>query len=406
MNNRQSKNKMLRIPCKQGGFALATMLCAVIILIILGTALLSIGLHSRGLAVRTSSEISARCAADAGMTKAFFEMNEKLKVIPWDDSSLPQVTNETLLNSEAVYSYAVTGELSSGYTIESTGISGLQERTVQCSLPLQGLFEYAIFGDESVELKNNATITWFNFDADDRNLQIGTNSTLADSVILMNGATINGDVVVGVGGDPDTIINYTWATITGNTYAMTKEYKLPDIIVPEELAALPSGGILNDSTILSSSAKYDGINLGNNKIVVIDGEVKLYIIGDIILKNSAELQVLNGEDASLTLYVGGDIEVKNSGVINNLSADAKKLRMYGLDSCNSIDLKNSSNFYGAIYAPQADVVMMNSADVFGAIVAKSFEQKNAATFNYDASLRDTSIDDEGIRFVITKWQEE
>lgn len=187
---------------------------------------------------------------------------------------------------------------------------------------------------------------------------------------------------------------------------MTKEYKLPDIIVPEELAALPSGGILNDSTILSSSAKYDGINLGNNKIVVIDGEVKLYIIGDIILKNSAELQVLNGEDASLTLYVGGNVEVKNSGVINNLSANAKKLRMYGLDGCNSIDLKNSSNFYGAIYAPEADVVMMNSADVFGAVVAKSFEQKNAATFNYDASLRDTSIDEEGIRFVITKWREQ
>ena len=217
MNNRQPKNKMLRIPCRQGGFALATMLCAVIILIILGSALLSIGLHSRGLAVRTSSEISARCAADAGMTNAFFEMNEKLKVIPWDDSSLPQVTNETLLNSEAVYSYAVTGELSSGYTIESMGTSGLEERTVQCSLPLQGLFEYAIFGDESVELKNNATVTWFNFDSDDKNLQIGTNSTLANSVILMNGATINGDVVVGVGGDPDTIINYTWATITGNT---------------------------------------------------------------------------------------------------------------------------------------------------------------------------------------------
>jgi len=348
----------------------------------------------------------ARSAADAGMTKAVFEMNEKLKVIPWDDSGLPEVISETLPNSDATYNYAVTGDIVNGHSLKSTGAYGLRERTVRCSLSLQGLFEYAIFGDENIELKNGTTIDWYNYDAGDKNLQLGTNSTIADSVVLKNGSSVNGDVVVGVGGNPDTVISNTGATVTGRTYAMTVEQEMPQITVPEWLESLPSGGIINDNITISSSAKYDKIDLGNSKIITINGEVSLYIIGDVILDNSAELQVVDGDGVSLTLYVGGDIEVKNGGVINNLSTDPKKVKIYGLDSCESIYLKNGSDFYGVIYARNADVVMMNSGEAFGAISVKSFEQKNSAAFNYDASLRDVNIDDAGIRFVVIQWQEE
>ena len=82
------------------------------------------------------------------------------------------------------------------------------------------------------------------------------------------------------------------------------------------------------------------------------------------------------------------------------------MKIFGLNDCQSISLKNSVDFYGVIYAPNADVVMMNSADFFGSVIAHSFEQKNSADFNYDASLRDVTIDDEGIRFIVTQWQEE
>lgn len=408
MNNKpvQPKCNRFGLCCDRGGFALATMLCAVVILFVLGGALLSVGMHSRALSVRTSSGIAARCAADAGLTKAIYEMNEKLKVKPWNESGLPIVTNEELPNTNATYSYSVLGDLSSGYVLESTGKYGLWGKTVRCSLPLQGLFEYAIFSDTSIVLKNSAIVDWYNYDSDDKNLQIGTNSIIADSVVLMNGVTVNGDIVVGVGGKPDTVIDYTWATITGNTFAMTKTYEMPQITAPAWLQSLPSGGTINNKITINSPAKYDGINLGNKNILTIDGAVDLYITGDIILNNSAELQVVNGENVSLTLYVGGNIEVKNNGAFNNLNADPKKVKIFGLNSCESITLKNSSDFYGAIYAPHADVIMMNSADFFGSVMAHSFEQKNSADFNYDASLRDAGIDDEGIRFIVTQWQEE
>jgi hypothetical protein len=68
--------------------------------------------------------------------------------------------------------------------------------------------------------------------------------------------------------------------------------------------------------------------------------------------------------------------------------------------------KNSSDFYGVIYAPNAEIIMDNSANLYGAIVAKDFEQRNSGTFNYDASLRDASVNDEAVRFVVTNWTEQ
>ncbi len=402
-------NRKRLLQSKPKGAVLALMLIALVMSFVMGMGLLRLGLQSRVYAARTGADITARCAADAALTKAVFEMNEKLKVQPWDDSTLPQATDETLPNCDAIFSYTVTGDVNSSYIIESIGKSGQAERRTSSILRLQAPFEYAVFALHSIYLKDGAVVDWYNYDADDRNLQIGTDSTEPESIYLKNGATVNGDVVVGVGGDPDVVIDAAWATITGKTYAATESYELPSITVPELLLQLPSQGTITDTTTITTSTKYDEIDLTNGKIITIDGPVTLYIIGDVTLKNSAELQIVDADtnpDASLILYSGGDIEVKNSGAVNNTSQNAKKLKIYGLNSCHSIILKNGSDFYGTIYAPNADVEMKNSANVFGAVVARSFEQKNSAAFNYDASLRDVSVDEEAVRFTVKQWREE
>jgi hypothetical protein len=404
-----SGDRMKPRQSKKSAFAIPLAMLAIIILSLIGVGLLSLGMHGRLFSVRNTSEVAARCAADAALTKALFEMNEKLKVTPWDDSTLPQETDEILPNSDSTFSYTVTGDIINGYTIECTGKSGRVERNVNATLQLQGPFESAIFADTTIDLKNGTVVDWYNYDENERNLQIGTNSTEQASIDLKNGATVNGDVVVGSGGDPEVVINSTWATITGETYALTERYELTPITVPQSVLESPSQGTIEESTTITNSGKYDEIDLANGKIITIDGPVTLYIIGDVILKNSAELQVVDADtnpDASLALYLGGDAEVKNSGAINNRAENAKKVKIYGLDSCENIILKNGTNFFGTIYAPNADVEMQNSADVFGAVVARSFEQKNSATFNYDASLRDVSENDDPVRFVVKTWREE
>jgi len=61
--------------------------------------------------------------------------------------------------------------------------------------------------------------------------------------------------------------------------------------------------------------------------------------------------------------------------------------------------------YGAIYAPNADVVMHNSNKTYGAIIVKSLEWKSSSELHYDVSLRDVDADDEAVQFVMTKWYE-
>ncbi|GAH43936.1 unnamed protein product [marine sediment metagenome] len=252
-------------------------------------------------------------------------------------------------------------------------------------------------------MKSGGTVDWYNFDADDCSMQIGTNSNLVDSIVLQNNSTVNGDVVVGLGGNPDDVIRNNGATVTGSTTTLTQIVELPSVTVPESLESLPSLGTINENTTINTSARYSSIDLGNSETVIISGDVTLYIIGDIALGNSAELQIVEG--ASLTLYLGGDFEGKNSSCVNNLTQDPQQLIIYGLDSCESMVFKNGSDFYGSIYAPNAEVVMQNSSDVYGAVTAESFEQKNSSTFYYDASLRDVNTSNELVHFVISNWSE-
>ena len=401
-------NKLLQ--SKKSGFVMVLMLLAVVILSVIGLGLLGLGQQSRMLAVRNVSEFVARCSADAGLTKAVFEMNEKLEVKPWDGSALPSAISETLPNCDGVFSYTVAGD-SSSYSIESIGKSGRAERTVSCVLRLQGPFESAIFANTSISLKNGAMVDGYNYGGGEENLQIGTNNTEPGSITLANEAVVNGDVVVGVGGDPDVVIDSDWSNITGETYALTERYELPSITVPQYLQDLSSQGTISGSTVMTSSGKYDSINLAHTETLTltIDGSVALYIIGNIELKNDAQLQIVDvntNPDASLILYVGGNIAVGNAGVINNETADPKRLKIYGLDSCENIQFDNASAFCGTIYAPKADVVFCNAVNIFGAVVADNFKQENAGVFYYDASLRDVSLNDECVRFVVNQWQEE
>lgn len=389
---------------KKLGAATPLALLVVVLLLAVGTGLLGLGLNSRIFSIRTTSDITARCAADAGLAKALFEMNEKLKVDTWDDSSLPQATNISLPNCDAVFSYKVTGDLGSGYKIQSTGNSDQAQRTVSCILQLQGPFESAIFTKQYIYMKSGGVVDWYNYDAGDTDLKIGTNSTIADSVFLANGSVVNGDIGVGMGGDPDVVIDDNGATVKGNTFTLTQIYELPSVTVPESLESSSSLGTIKDNTTITKSGKYDNINLQGNKVITVDGDVTLYITSDLVLGNSAELQI--EKDASLILYLAGNLEGKNSSAINNLTQDPQQLTIYGLDSSQTMVFKNSSDFYGTIYAPNADVIMHNSGDVYGAVTAQSFEQKNSATFNYDASLRDVTINDDLVHFTIRNWHEQ
>ncbi|MCF7957565.1 MAG: hypothetical protein K9M57_03855 [Phycisphaerae bacterium] len=277
--------------------------------------------------------------------------------------------------------------------VKSTGGANTIQRRVQLNYSIvkgtPGLFDFALFAREDLLFNNGVTLDGFNFEADDPPLQAGTNGINSGSIDLRNSASILGDVVVGVGGDPDIAIQLSnGANITGETSVMQEEWEPPLVQVPHALSTRGSSGVLNNTTTINANGKYDSIDLGNRETVRIEGEVELYITGDINLGNAAAIEI--APNAKLTLFLGGNLVLSNGAELNNLTQEVENFMILGLDTCENVILKNSATTYASIYTPNADVDFRNSADAYGAVVSKSFRQHNSAGFHYDADLRESS----------------
>jgi hypothetical protein len=399
---------------KKRGSAIPLAVVVVLILLAMGTGLLRLGLNSRIFSIRTASDIIARSAADAGLTKALFEMNEKLQVETWDSSSLPQAIDANLPNCDAVFSYSVTGDPASGYIITSVGTANQAQRTVYATLKLRGLFEHAILTKGNLILKANTLVDGYNsLDSLDTDIEvnIGTQSTLEASIVLNSGVTVEGDVIVGVDGDPNTVIKGTGAT-TGYQYPAIEEYPLPQITPP---ALTNMGADITVTGEIVTIGPTDNGQYGNiivtkggttGVLEISGGDVVLYITGDIELGESCELVIK--DDSSLTVYIDGDIHCRTGSSVNNEypPENPTKLKLYGTsETTQYFDLKAKSTWSGIIYAPNADIDLYANGDFYGSVVANNFELKAGGNYHYDEALREVEVDDEGVRFVVKRWHE-
>ncbi len=405
-------NKMLQ--SKKRGSAIPLSMVVVMILLAMGTGLLSLGLHSRIISIRTTSDIAARSAADAGLIKALFEMNKKLQVETWDGSTILQAIDTSLPNCDAVFSYNVTGDPASGYIITSVGTAGQTQKTVYATLELQGLFEHAILTKGNLILKPDTLVDGYNSQDlldTDVEVDIGTQSTVDASIVLNSGVTVEGDVIVGLGGDPDTVIKDLGAT-TGSQLSGTVEEPLPLMTPP----ALPNMGVditaTGETVTLdpTKNGQYGNINVVKGGTVGIleisGGDVVLHITGNIELGESCEI-IVRG-DSSLSLYIDGDIHCRTNSAINNEihPEDPMKFQLYGTsETTQHFDLKAKTTWSAVIYAPNADIDLYANGDFYGSIVADSFELKAGGNYHYDEALREVEVDDEGVRFVVKRWHE-
>jgi len=396
-------HRTIPLKSEHRGFALPLVMYVVLILSILGVGQLTLGWQTRLQAIKTACEIAARCAADAGLTKALYDMNQKLDTTPWDDSALPSASDVSLPDCSATYSYTVT-KSGGNYAVTATGNYGRIQKRVSCTLAVDSPFDFAAFGNSYLWFANGCTIDQYNTSPSTPTLKVGTNTTEKAWVTISNNGQINGDVVVGFGADPDYVIT-NHGTITGNQYATPLTNALDSVTAPSSLTSIGSLGKLSGGDV-TTSGKYDKIDLGNKKTITIKGPVTLYVTGDVSLGNGAQIIVDNTTpNSSLTLYLGGNLSSNNDSNINNLTQNPHNMKIFALDSCTKMTLKNSSAFYGAIYAPKADVLSYNSGAMYGSVMANSFGLYNTCAFHYDASLGNASVSDPLVKFKVTKWSE-
>ena len=402
------KTKIRPSKKSRNGSILAIAVVIMVVLSILGVGMLMLGRGARLTAARTTADMSARLAADAGFTKALFIMNDKLvthRGALWNNVTFPISGSASLDNSYGSYSYSVektgTGTFIEGIKVTSTGTCGIAQRNVHTKL-LPHSSWYGIGVKDSIDIKSKTE--FFTINPSGGEIILQTTSTDEDSITIKNGVTIPGDVIVGVGGNVEDIIDNK-GIIEGQAYASVEEVQFPPVQTPTgTILSTISGGIIPDTG--ADIYQYPSISLGNSEVLTITGDAVIYVPGDIVLNNGAEVLISSG--ASLTLYLGGNLEDKNSA---GFSYDANvpnpsSLKIYGLDTCEQIDLKAKSYFAGMVYAPSADVTQKAKSDFYGAVIGNSMDLYAGSNFYLDLSLADVNDNEEGVYFSVSRWWED
>lgn len=393
---------------KNKGFVLAVMMMIILLVSLSSMALISLAREARIRTVKHVTDNAARYAADAGIERVLYQMNRDITNGAWTIDSIPSYTAELLTSSNADYSVTWQGGLTDGYQITSVGRCGLATRTVRATVELSSPFaeDFAVLTRGSLSLKNKSAVKGYNSqDPSERDVPvaIGTLSTKNGSIDIKNAAFVDGDVYIGTGGDPEEVISQSRETsISGEIFVMPTPVELPPVTVPDLVVKGTSISGKNVTLTAADSGQYTGIDISTKGTLLINGDVVLHVTGDITLNNDAEIQVPAG--SSLTVYFNQNIEAKNASAINNISKSPAAIKLYGTGTDQVIDLKNSSDFYGAIYAPDGEVVVHNKVDIYGSVVVDQFEMKNSGELYYDKALKETTLNDGALYFRITRWE--
>ena len=413
-----TKKQFAWIARKNTGSVLVLVIFVVLISLIIGTGLLALGTQTRVQAIDKVQNMMARSTADAGMEYAIQEINNAVSDGSWSSTVLPTADNVQLSESNSTYSVTTDYDVTSGYTIQSVGTNGNRTRSIAATLRLKGLFDMAIQCRAGVTLKGGTVIeaidSDISLDPDDTDSKaiIGTNSVDSGSIILNNGVTVDGDVVVGVGGDVTEVIKDLGAS-TLDRYSLTSEVEFPPVdppalIGPDILIEVKTG----EKTIgaggdYPATGRFTGIKLKQGCILRVVDNCVLYITGDVDMGQSSEIIIDTTKNASLIIYVDGSWVSDNDSGVTNTTESTSAFQLYATGGAGQIiDMKAKGELFGSIYAPEATLTVFSGGDIYGAFVADSFELKNPARFYYDVALQDITVNDEGARYVIGRWNEQ
>ncbi|MBW2674910.1 MAG: hypothetical protein JRD89_16105 [Deltaproteobacteria bacterium] len=252
--------------------------------------------------------------------------------------------------------FTSTGVVAEGRTLEAR---------VTLTYRLGSRFDHALFGDDGVATGSSVVIDSYSSSAEPTDGEHGDVGTNADNLDGMDAGTeLHGELEVLADRD----------------------------VTPE---GLPSGAASwedktaeldmssNNQTVNLGAGEYytAAVDLTNGSTVNISGDVVLYVEGTTGASPNATLNISAG--ASLTIYAGGDLNLSGNFILTPDQIPAHFL-IYGLAGCQDIEWGSTC---GAIYAPAADILLINNAVAYGALIGKTVTLQNDVEVHYDEDLQ-------------------
>ncbi|NIM59758.1 MAG: hypothetical protein GTO16_12585 [Candidatus Aminicenantes bacterium] len=413
--------KSLKSRHEEQGFVLIVGLVIMAILLLLAVPFLFQVSFENRLTDKSYKSSAAVSLAEAGIDRAIWELNYG-DISSWtgdDTQRTMDITSFQAAGGNVIgdVGIKVVDPTADHPIVESRGVVsyvGPKEvvRTVRSELGGFPPFKFAAFGDEGILVDQHVMVDSYdsrNGDYDNpgnvgSDGDIGTNSVDFSAIYMDNSSDLAGDAVSGAESDPESvIITAPGAHLDGEKRALDNPITFPQINPP----SLPWMGdySMSGTDSIFLSGHYGSFTIEANSVVTIEDDVILYITGNFYMDINSRLDIADG--ASLQIIMGsGSFEMDQTSNINNLSRDPTKFVLFGTEVfTGNIYIDQSSEFYGAIYAPNAFVELDQADGFFGAIIANNVLFDQFTMLHYDKALEDLEIlPSMGSLYVVKSWQ--
>ena len=295
----------------------------------------------------------------------------------------------------------------SNYSFQVIGHSGNANSAIEVVFVRDALFQYGVFGNEKLHMKNDASVYSYDSSGDPLPLlampvllasthegDVGSN----EEVRVNKGTFIDGNVGLG---DDDMGNEADYEEAGGvSTLIPSPTGQIEDVprVNPDPLGAI--GGDLADKFILYS----DNVNNDNVAAGIAGNAISLpppvtvppaplsmtltagnYYLDSIELKAGAILNI-DGSGGEVNIYLTGILDAENLSCINIINGHPKDFTIYS-NSDKKIDYKSATKFRGTIYAPYADLDVEHCAGIYGMIWANNVDIKSLAMVCCDTALK-------------------
>jgi len=391
----------------ESGAILLIVIILMLAFTITGMAFLNMAVMEHNLAMREVHKTQAFYLADAGIERLRF------KLYAGEDE--PQIPDWISLGDG---DYKVEGFYSATppYAI-STGRITNGDRQVLKKIKVRiyksGLFDYGIFADEGIRMTGvggNYKVSSYDSNdptsllpdgLDQDQATIGTNGNGPEVLDLQN-SQVNGSAYAGPGANVEEAIKLgPQGEITGEEGVLSVRRPM-EVFVPEGADSLVADkGPLEladgEESTISIDGYYSSINV--HGMLIIDADCLLKVD---TLTIGGEGSIVVTSTAYVTLYLTQWMRAMGGGLVNESEVPAQ-LRIYGGTDCNEIEIGGTPDFYGVVYAPNADVFCNGTGDVYGSVVGGYVRVGGTPHVYWDMAL----LGDPSIPVVTTlgNWEE-
>lgn len=392
------------------GFALVITLLVMTILLMMGTAFMSISSTETLIAINERNRLQAYHLAEAGAERAIAELNvngsysgsggqQPLSLGTYDvtvcpPNCVPPAVAPANPNQQLI---TAMGCVRNCTTIGNA--VAVVQMTVERSTP----FQFGLFALNLVQLESSGTgVVVDSYDSslgpyDPANPGFEGHIHSNGDIIVETNSTVKGNAAAG-----GTITVGAGATVTGTTTQGAPQ------IAPITNISYPScGGYV---TGINPPAAYDGascnLTVGNNQTVTLDPGT--YAFNRVDVGSNGKLAV-NGP---VTIYMTDQFKAQSGAVINtsqipgNLMIFSSYNGTDGSGTDAMMMASGSGEFYAGIYALNGEVEFNNGGwQIYGAIVAKKIDIENGSLFHFDKAITQASNPAGKFRPLAGTWRE-